>query len=205
MICLFMDWYSSARCTCPPSCVTHHCFDSGLRLGRRIPQGLRLGNEQVEKSKAFSHACETLYPGRDFSGVIKYHKLAHHVYRVAPLAGNMRRINTELYELANREEKRVAANRTNRRGMEQQIVRRECEAMAADHARWTAPVTDDSIESLREARDARREARSEGDGSGGKHDTTAMQFPIHELLECRPPSSSSCETRCMLTQRARFN
>jgi hypothetical protein len=90
VICLFMDWYSSVRCTCPPSCVIHHCFDSGLRLGRRIPQGLRLGNEQVEKSKAFCHACETLYPGRDFSGVIKYHKLAHHVYRVAPLAGNMR-------------------------------------------------------------------------------------------------------------------
>ena len=118
--------------------------------------------------------------------------MCHHVHIVGAAAGEWQRINTEAYELANREEKSVAAGRTNRKESDRQIIHRSREAMAADHARWALLIESRSsgaarVETLEEKREA---ARNDGHPLGFE-DTNALQFAIHELLEREFPAVTS--------------
>jgi hypothetical protein len=197
-LCLFDDWYSSARCI-PASpligCKWHVC--AHWLPDRRRPQSAATAQLQIDNAQRLAAALEAFYPERDWRAVIKYHMMCHHVHIVGAVAGEWQRINTEAYELANREEKSVAASRTNRKDIDRQIIQRSKEAMAADHARWTLLIQSSrrdsdsgaaQVETLEEKREA---ARNDGRALGFE-DTNALQFPIHELLEREFLTSSSC-------------
>ena len=159
---------------------------------RRRPQSAATAQVQVDNAQRLAAALEAFYPDRDWRAVIKYHMMCHHVHIVGPAAGEWQRINTEAYELANREAKSVAAGRTNRKEIDRQIIHRSREAMAADHARWALLIESRSsgaarVESLQEKREA---ARNDGHPLGFE-DTNALQFPIHELLERKFPAVHS--------------
>ena len=136
---------------------------------------------QVENADRLFQTMELLFSERDMKAVIKYHNLAHHVHPIGALAGSWEIINSQLFELANREEKAVAVGKTNRKDIEKQILKREQEAMAAERARWKSRSNADYVETVEEKREERR-----GEAYGF-HDTKSVQFPCHELLERETP------------------
>jgi hypothetical protein len=137
---------------------------------------------QLQHAHHFMNSMEHLYPGRDFSHVLKYHMMGHHTHPTGAVAGHLERINSQIFELANRVQKHVAANSTNRKDIDQQLLKREREAMAAQHAKWTFQA--ESADDLHSDSEQLDDDANDSDWGHG-----AMQFPIHELIE-RVPSPS---------------
>ena len=134
--------------------------------------------EQAENFDAFHRALERLYKNKEWGSTIKYHNGGVHVPTVPASAGCWQRLDTQPFELGNKEQKHNALFHTNRKDMDRQVIARSLEQMAVQHHRWTSRP-EELLETLAEKKALERE---EGKPLGFK-DASGFNFPIHELFE----------------------
>lgn len=87
-----------------------------------MPRTAAWAQEQYDKSMYLRQLLETLYPGRSFQHMKKYHNAMTHVISIGPCLGAWELVSTNPFEMANKISKRIALQQTNHKNMDKQVA-----------------------------------------------------------------------------------
>ena len=63
-----------------------------------------------------------LYPDKDWSYVKKFHNMLEHVHSIGAVVGGWELVSTNVFEIMNKIEKHIALHRTNKKGIDEQVL-----------------------------------------------------------------------------------